>query len=239
MSGKNQKRGKYNERMPQRTVSNLSSLEKMDLVMLGKRVQNIRKSLGMGQRELLTQLFERDVNAGRASDLENGNMLLDSVLLKRLCVILNVSPSYLMGLSDDPDFHNRHAFISEFYHNVSHHVSQQIADFTQKITSHAVKFVEENSNLSDVSCVLDVVKQCIDMAEQQGVYDERTMLLKNAVRQYEVIQARKTMDAFKYLDDVIEESDGKIEAMQDLHIYDRTNIKPKGFDERQLALGLE
>ena len=66
----------------------------------GKRIKEARKQLGLSQEELAARLQVNVVNIERdsVSRIEIGTRFVADYELLILCKILNVTPSYLLGL---------------------------------------------------------------------------------------------------------------------------------------------
>lgn len=67
---------------------------------IGKRIRKYRKERGLSQRQLADKI---GVSNGRVSNWEQGLNRPDADILAKLCDVLNVSPSLLLGvrLSND------------------------------------------------------------------------------------------------------------------------------------------
>jgi transcriptional regulator with XRE-family HTH domain len=75
-------------------------MEHLDLLRLGKRVRERRRALGLSQHEIVQRIGGAQ---GWLSELENAKQTrIEADTVVRLCVALDCTSDYLLGLTDDP-----------------------------------------------------------------------------------------------------------------------------------------
>ena len=93
--------------------------------MLGKRINELRQSLGWSQVELAKQL---NITKQTVSNWENENILPSIEMLIRISKIFNVSSDYLLGLDNTPRLD-----VEGLPQNIIAHFSMLINDYRKLI----------------------------------------------------------------------------------------------------------
>ncbi len=81
--------------------SNYQKIEKLDTILIGKRLKNIRKELKITLDDLAHLI---GVNKSTLSRYENGKNLILTITLYTICKKYKISADYLLGKIDNPKY---------------------------------------------------------------------------------------------------------------------------------------
>ena len=85
----------------QENYSNYQKIEKLDTILIGKRLKNIRKELKITLDDLAHLI---GVNKSTLSRYENGKNLILTITLYTICKEYKISADYLLGKIDNPKY---------------------------------------------------------------------------------------------------------------------------------------
>lgn len=108
-------------------------MAKVDLVAIGKRIQNQRLTLGFTQQFIYEKL---DISQNHYSRIENGHVGMSFEILLQLCEILQVSTDYI--LTGKLDTSDKSAFLDK-YNKLTNRQKQYIDDHLKVFSKYNFK----------------------------------------------------------------------------------------------------